>query len=53
MLASLPIHALPAGGHQRMRPVHVEELAEVVERLLDGGAGDPRVVDVVGGEEVE
>jgi uncharacterized protein YbjT (DUF2867 family) len=53
MLASLPIHVLPAGGHQRMRPVHVEELAEVVERLLDGGAGNPRVVDVVGGEEVE
>ena len=33
MLASLPIHALPAGGHQRLRPVHVEELAEVIERL--------------------
>lgn len=53
MLASLPIHALPAGGHQRLRPVHVEELAEVIERLLDADAGDRRVIDVVGGEEVE
>lgn len=53
MLASLPIHALPAGGHQRLRPVHVEELAEVIERLLDADAGDRGVIDVVGGEEVE
>jgi uncharacterized protein YbjT (DUF2867 family) len=53
MLASLPVHALPAGGHQRLRPVHVKELAEVVERLLDAADGDCRVVDVVGGEEVE
>lgn len=53
MLASLPIHALPAGGHQRLRPVHVEELSECVERLLDARAGERRVVDIVGGEEVE
>jgi uncharacterized protein YbjT (DUF2867 family) len=53
MLASLPVHALPAGGHQRLRPIHVEELAEVVERLLEAEAGDRRVIDVVGGEEVD
>ncbi|MGF6767683.1 uncharacterized protein YbjT (DUF2867 family) [Paraburkholderia sp. GAS199] len=53
MLASLPVHPLPAGGHQRLRPVHVDDLTEAVERLLEADAGDQRVVDVVGGEEVE
>ncbi|MEK7919688.1 NAD(P)H-binding protein, partial [Burkholderia contaminans] len=32
MLASLPVQVLPAGGHQRLRPVHVDDLAEVVAR---------------------
>lgn len=57
MLASLPVHGLPAGGHQRLRPVHVDDLAEVVARLValagDSPATGSRVIDVVGGDEVE
>ncbi|MBP0713264.1 SDR family oxidoreductase [Burkholderia sola] len=57
MLASLPVHMLPAGGHQRLRPVHVDDLAEVVARLVvqpgDSRAAESRVIDVVGSDEVE
>ncbi|ODP32997.1 SDR family oxidoreductase [Pandoraea sp. ISTKB] len=51
-LASLPLHVLPGGGHQRLRPVHVDELAEIVERLLRGAHVDEKVVEIVGGEDV-
>ncbi|KVT14714.1 NAD-dependent dehydratase [Burkholderia sp. MSMB1078WGS] len=57
MLASLPVHVLPAGGRQRLRPVHVDDLAEVVARLVehtgDSRAAGSRVIDVVGSDEVE
>ncbi|MDS0848530.1 SDR family oxidoreductase [Burkholderia cenocepacia] len=58
MLASLPVHVLPAGGHQRLRPVHVDDLAEVVARLVMQPSDSPsvrarRVIDVVGRDEVE
>ena len=53
MLASLPVHALPAGGHQRLRPVHVDDLAELVARLVVSPAAGNSVVDAVGGDEVE
>lgn len=53
MLASLPVHVLPAGGHQRLRPVHVDDLAELVARLVDSPAAGSAVIDVVGNDEVE
>ncbi|HDR9487786.1 TPA: SDR family oxidoreductase [Burkholderia aenigmatica] len=53
MLASLPVHVLPAGGHQRLRPVHVDDLAEVVARCVDAPAAGNPVIDVVGNDEVE
>ncbi|RXV69915.1 NAD-dependent epimerase/dehydratase family protein [Burkholderia stabilis] len=53
MLASLPVHVLPAGGHQRLRPVHVDDLAELVARLVDSPAAGGPVIDVVGNDEVE
>lgn len=53
LLATLPVHLLPAGGHQRLRPLHVQELAEAVERLLEAEAADQSVLEMVGGEEVE
>ncbi|RQR36449.1 NAD-dependent epimerase/dehydratase family protein [Burkholderia sp. Bp9143] len=53
MLASLPVHALPAGGHQRLRPVHVDDLADLVARLVDAPAAGNPVIDAVGGDEVE
>jgi uncharacterized protein YbjT (DUF2867 family) len=34
-IASLPVHFLPAGGRQPLRPVHIDDLAELVARLLD------------------
>ena len=52
-LASIPVHLLPAGGHQMLRPVHIDELAEVVVRLLDRDDTESFVLDVVGGTEVE
>ncbi|HEM7877065.1 TPA: SDR family oxidoreductase [Burkholderia contaminans] len=53
MLASLPVQVLPAGGHQRLRPVHVDDLAEVVARCVDAPAAGHPVIDVVGADEVE
>ncbi|PFH19083.1 LOW QUALITY PROTEIN: nucleoside-diphosphate-sugar epimerase [Burkholderia sp. JKS000303] len=53
MLASLPVHVLPAGGHQRLRPVHVDDLAELVARLVDAPAAGERVIEAVGADEVE
>ena len=34
-LASLPVIGLPAGGRQRLQPLHVLELAEIVARCLE------------------
>lgn len=53
MLASLPVHVLPAGGRQLLRPVHVDDLAELVARLIERPAEGDRIVDVVGADEVE
>lgn len=53
MLASLPGHVLPAGGRQLLRPVHVDDLAELVARLIERPAEGDRIVDVVGADEVE
>ncbi|MGU3780710.1 SDR family oxidoreductase [Burkholderia metallica] len=53
MLASLPVHVLPAGGQQRLRPVHVDDLAEVVARCVDAPAAGRPVIEVVGRDEVE
>ncbi|WP_088506063.1 SDR family oxidoreductase [Burkholderia ubonensis] len=53
MLASLPVHVLPAGGRQLLRPVHVDDLAEIVARLIERPAAGERIVDVVGADEVE
>ncbi|AUZ17980.1 SDR family oxidoreductase [Achromobacter xylosoxidans] len=50
-LASLPLHVLPAGGRQALRPIHVDELAEIVVRLVRGAADAPAVLDLVGGAE--
>lgn len=52
-LASLPIHPLPAGGHQLVRPIHIEELAEIVVRLMNDSAADQPVLDLVGGTQLE
>jgi uncharacterized protein YbjT (DUF2867 family) len=52
-IASLPVHPLPAGGHQLMRPIHIDELAEIVARLVKTDAADQPVLDLVGGTQLE
>ncbi|MFY0478514.1 SDR family oxidoreductase [Achromobacter marplatensis] len=52
-LATLPIHPLPGGGRQLLRPILADELAEIVARLLRNDDGGPSVLDLVGGTEVE
>lgn len=47
-LAALPIAALPGSGAQRLQPVHVEDLAEAVARLLSASAPAPRRIEAVG-----
>ncbi|MGU7770126.1 SDR family oxidoreductase [Burkholderia sp. MR1-5-21] len=52
MLASVPVHVLPDGGRQLLRPVHVDDLAELVARLIDRPATCDRIVELVGADEV-
>ncbi|WP_322044483.1 SDR family oxidoreductase [Paraburkholderia sp. J67] len=52
-LASVPVHVLPAGGHQLLRLVHADDLAEVIANLLDADAPARQTLDIVGAEEVE
>lgn len=52
-LASVPFHMLPAGGHQRLRHVHADDLAEAIARLLEAQTPARQTLDIVGGEEVE
>jgi uncharacterized protein YbjT (DUF2867 family) len=53
-IASLPLYMLPAGGNQPMRPVHVDDLAEIVSRLLaaEDSAAYPACIEAVGNTQV-
>jgi uncharacterized protein YbjT (DUF2867 family) len=53
MLASVPVHVLPAGGRQALRPVHIDDLVDVVARLLDPATPCGQSVDVVGATVVD
>jgi len=46
-LAALPVIPSVGAGLWRIQPVHVDDLAELVARLVEGAAG-PRKIDVVG-----
>lgn len=46
--ASLPLIPLPAGGHQRIQPVHIDDLVETVTRLAESPAALHCVLPVVG-----
>lgn len=52
LLAALPVISLPAGGRQAMQPVHVDDLAEAVLRLLDPDVPAGQVVEAVGAQKV-
>lgn len=52
-LASVPLHMLPAGGHQLLRHVHANNLAEIIARLLEADTPARQTLDIVGRDEVE
>lgn len=51
-LASVPVHFLPSGGKQLLRPIHVDDLAEIVVRLVEGQSEQAQVLDLVGNTEL-
>ncbi|HZX33638.1 MAG TPA: SDR family oxidoreductase [Rhodocyclaceae bacterium] len=52
-LASLPLVFLPGQGRQPLRPIHVEDLAALVVRLVDTPSPASQVVDAVGGRQTD
>ena len=50
-LAGLPLLGLPDGGRQRLRPIHIDDLCELVCALL-ALPDPPREMDAVGGAEL-
>jgi uncharacterized protein YbjT (DUF2867 family) len=53
-IASLPVYMLPASGRQALRPVHIDDLAELVVRLLSptGKTANCSCIPVVGNTQV-
>jgi uncharacterized protein YbjT (DUF2867 family) len=49
-LAALPIIGLPGRGDQRLQPLHVYELAEMVARVLEAQTPITGVLDVAGSQ---
>jgi uncharacterized protein YbjT (DUF2867 family) len=47
-LASLPVQPLPGGGHQRVQPIHVDELVEAILKLAQTPEPQRRVMVAVG-----
>jgi uncharacterized protein YbjT (DUF2867 family) len=45
-LAWLPLAVLPGGGRQRVQPIHVDDLATLVVRLLERDTRPPRLAAV-------
>lgn len=52
-LASLPLLGLPAGGHQWVQPVHIDDLAEAVIALALAATPVRQCIDIVGAARVE
>jgi uncharacterized protein YbjT (DUF2867 family) len=49
-LASLPLVPLPGAGDQRIQPIHADDLARAVVRLLESGEWDGARIAAVGPE---
>lgn len=47
-LARMPIHCLPAGGKQKLQPVHIDDICQTVVNWLDDDAAISQTVDCVG-----
>lgn len=50
-LASLPVVFLPGKGDQPLRPIHIDDLSELVVRLVEMPDPAPTVIEAVGGQE--
>jgi uncharacterized protein YbjT (DUF2867 family) len=48
--ASLPVHFLPAGGKQRLQPVHIDDICEAVTRWLADANAQSQTVSAVGAD---
>jgi uncharacterized protein YbjT (DUF2867 family) len=48
--ASLPIHPLPAGGKQKLQPVHIDDICEAVTRWLGDPNAKSQTLSCVGSE---
>jgi uncharacterized protein YbjT (DUF2867 family) len=46
--AGLPIHALPAGGKQRLQPVHIDDICDAANRWLEDPNAHSQTVAAVG-----
>jgi uncharacterized protein YbjT (DUF2867 family) len=51
-LASLPVCAVPAQGRQMLQPIHVDDFAQAVLRLLDPATPARQCVELVGATRV-
>ncbi|PMS16349.1 NAD-dependent dehydratase [Trinickia dabaoshanensis] len=52
-LASVPVHFLPGGGEQVLRPVHIDDLCDLVAKLLNSsGTVSSSCIEAVGATEV-
>lgn len=52
MLASLPVIPIPALGQATFQPIHIDDLAEAVERLIDPSVPAGQQIDMVGSSPV-
>ena len=50
LLAKLPVHALPMGGHQRLQPVHINDICTAVRLWLADPDAASQTVAAAGGE---
>lgn len=48
LLASLPIVPLPAGGHQRVQPIHIDDVVGALREIVESSAMTRRRVALVG-----
>lgn len=50
LLAALPVHALPMGGHQAMQPVHIDDVVAAVCRWLGDSTAVSQSFNAAGAE---
>lgn len=52
LLASLPVIPVPAGGHQQVQPIHVDDLIAALVKIIETSEVDRRRVALVGPEPI-